>query len=49
VDKASGFDAIVNSLVWDNGYTQAVPGLSIADSPFDIHVYLHRPESSLVL
>jgi hypothetical protein len=25
-EKASGFQAIVNNLIWDNDYTQAISG-----------------------
>jgi len=42
-EKARGFQAIVNSLVWDHGYTQVVSGLTRGDALLDI--YLLRPES----
>jgi hypothetical protein len=42
-----GFQAFVISIVWDNGYTQVVSGLTREDSILDI--YLLRPESSLFL
>jgi len=44
--KARGFQAIVNNLLWDNGYTQVVSGPTRGDSLLDI--YLLRPESSLI-
>jgi len=43
-EKASGFQACVKNLVWDNGYTQVVRGHTTGDSLLDI--YLLRPESS---
>jgi len=42
---ANGFQVCVNSLVWDNGYTEPVSGLTRGDALFDI--YLLTPESSL--
>ena len=45
-EKASGFQAFVNNLVWDNGYTQVVNGPTRGDALLDI--YLIRPESSLI-
>ena len=45
-EKASGFQAFVNSLVWDNGYIQAVSDTTRGDALLDI--YLLRPESSLI-
>jgi len=36
----------VNNLVWDNGYTQLVNGLTRGDVLLDI--YLFRPECSLI-
>jgi hypothetical protein len=45
-EKASGFQAFVNSLVWNNGYTQVVSGPTRGDTMLDI--YLLKPESSLV-
>ena len=45
-EKASGFQTFVNSLVWDNGYTQVVSGPTRGDALLDI--YLLRPESSLI-
>jgi len=47
-EKASGFQAIVNNLVWDSGYTQAVSGPTRQDALLDIYIYLLRPESSLI-
>jgi hypothetical protein len=35
-EKASGFQACVNNLVWDNGYTQAVSGPTRGDDLLDI-------------
>jgi hypothetical protein len=45
-EKVSGFQAFVNGLVWDNGYTQVVSGPTRGDAMLDI--YLLRPESSLI-
>jgi hypothetical protein len=45
-EKASGFQAFVNNLVWDNGYTQVVCGPTRGDAMLDI--YLLRPESSFI-
>ena len=45
-EKAKGFLACVNNLVWENGYTQAVSGPTRGDALLDI--YLLRPERSLV-
>ena len=45
-EKAKGFQACVNNLVWDNGYTQVVSGPTRGDSVLDI--YLLRPECSLI-
>jgi hypothetical protein len=45
-EKASRYQAFVNSLVWDNGYTQAVSGPTRGDAILDI--YLLKPESSLI-
>jgi hypothetical protein len=45
-EKASGFQAFVNSLVWDNDCTQAVSGPTRGDAMLDI--YLLRPESSFI-
>ena len=45
-EKASGFQTFVNSLVWDNGYTQVVSGPTRGDALLDI--YLLRRESSLI-
>ena len=36
VEKANGFLACVNSLVWDYGYTQVVSGLTRGDALLDI-------------
>jgi hypothetical protein len=44
--KASGFQACVNNLVWDNGYTQVVSGPTREDALLDI--YLLRPECFLI-
>jgi hypothetical protein len=45
-EKASRFLAIVNSLVWGNGYIQIVNGPTRGDSLLDI--YPLRPESLLI-
>ena len=45
-DKASGFQAMVNSLVWDNGYTKVVSGPTRVDAL--LYIYLLRPGSSLI-
>jgi hypothetical protein len=45
VEKAGGFQALVNNLVWDNGYTEVVSGSTRGDALLDI--YLIKPESSL--
>ena len=45
-EKASGFQAFVNNLVWNNGYTQVVSGPTRGDELLDI--YLPRPESLLI-
>jgi len=45
-EKASGFEAIVNNLVWDNGYTRVVRGPTRRDTLLDI--YLLGPKSSLI-
>ena len=45
-EKASGFQAFVNNLVWGNGYTQVVSGPTRGDELLDI--YLLRPESLLI-
>jgi hypothetical protein len=45
-EKERGLQAFVNSLVWDNGYTQVVGGPSRGDAMLDI--YLLRPESSII-
>jgi hypothetical protein len=45
-EKMCGFQAFVNSLVWDNGYTQVVSGSTRGDTILDI--YLLRPESSFI-
>jgi len=44
-EKASGFQACVNDLVWDNGYTQVGSGPTRGVL---LDVYLLRPESSLI-
>ena len=44
--KVSGFQAIVNKLFWDNGYTQIVSGPTREEALLDI--YLLRPENSLI-
>jgi hypothetical protein len=46
LEKASGFQAIINNLFWDNGYTQVVSGPTRGDAVLDIH--LLRLESSLI-
>ena len=45
-EKANGFQACVNILVWDNGYTQAVSSPTRGDALLDI--YLRRPECLLI-
>jgi hypothetical protein len=45
-EKCSGFQALVNSLVWYNGFTQVVSDPKRGDALLDI--YLLRPESSLI-
>ena len=46
MEKASGFQACVNNLVWGNGYTQVVSGPTIGDEL--LNIYLLRPECSLI-
>ena len=45
-EMASEFQACVNNLVWDNGYTQAVSGPTRGNALLDI--YLLKPASSLI-
>jgi hypothetical protein len=45
-EKACGFQALVNNLVWDNGYIQVVSGPTRGDALLDI--YLIKPKSSLI-
>jgi hypothetical protein len=45
VEKTSGFQALVNKVLWDNGYTQVVSCLTRGDALLD--VYLLRPDNSL--
>jgi hypothetical protein len=45
-DGTSVTQAIINRLVWDNGYTQVVGKPTRGDSLLDI--YLVRPESALI-
>ena len=45
-EYASGFWVFVSNLVWDNGYTQVVSGLTRGDMFLDI--CLLRPESSII-
>ena len=45
-ERARGFQASVNNLVWDSGYTQVVSGPTRGDALLDI--YFLRPESSLI-
>jgi hypothetical protein len=45
-EMASGFQACVNNLVWDNGYTQAVSGPTRRNALLDI--YLLKPASPLI-
>ena len=45
-EKTSGFQAIVNNLVWDSSYTQVESGPTRGDAVLGIH--LLRPESSLI-
>jgi len=44
--KASGFQACVNNLVWENGYTQVVSVPTKGDTLLDL--YLLRSESSVI-
>jgi hypothetical protein len=37
-EKASGFQVIVNKLVWDNGNTQVVSGPTRGDALLDIYL-----------
>jgi hypothetical protein len=37
-EKASGFQALVNNLVWDNGYTEVVSGPTRGDALLDIYL-----------
>jgi hypothetical protein len=46
VEKANGFQACVNNLVWDNGYTQVVSAPRRSDALLDI--YLLRSDCSLI-
>jgi len=46
VEKATGFLAMVNNLVWDNGYTQEISGPRRGVALLDIHPL--RPERSLI-
>jgi len=41
----SGTQALINSLVWENGYSQVTDGTTRGDALLD--VYLVRPESSV--
>jgi len=45
-EMASGFQACVNNLVWDNGYTQTVSGPTRGNALLDI--YLLKTASSLI-
>jgi hypothetical protein len=45
-EGTSNTQALINRLVWDNGYTQVVEKPTRGDSLLD--VYLVRPESALV-
>jgi hypothetical protein len=45
-EKAGGFQAYVDNLVWDNAYTQVVSGSTRGDALLDI--YLLRPKYSLI-
>jgi hypothetical protein len=45
-EKANGFQAMVNNVVWDNGYTRKVSGPRGGDSL--LYIYLLRLESSLM-
>jgi len=45
-EKANGFQTRVNSLVWDNGYTQVVRGATRGDAL--LNIYLLRLGSSLI-
>ena len=49
-EKASGFQAIVNNLVWDSGYTQAVSGPTRQDALLCVYIYIYllRHESLLI-
>jgi hypothetical protein len=46
VEKANGLQVIVNSLVWDKGYTQVVSSPTRGDTLLDI--YLLRSQSTLI-
>ena len=46
VGKTSGFQVMVNKLVWENGYTQVVNCPTREDALLD--VYLLRPEISII-
>jgi hypothetical protein len=45
VEKTSSFQAFVNKVVWDNGYTRVGSGLTRENALLDI--YLLRPDNSL--
>ena len=45
-ERASGFQAFVNNLVWDSGYTQVGSGTTTRDTL--LVIYLLMPESSLI-
>ena len=44
-EKANGFQACANNLVWENGYTQVVSGPTRGEALLDIYL---RPECSFV-
>jgi hypothetical protein len=46
MEKVNRFQVIVNSLVWDNGYTRAVTGPTRGDMLLDMH--LLGPENTLI-
>jgi hypothetical protein len=45
-EKTSGFQALVNKIVWDNGYIQVVTQPTRGDALLDI--YLLRPDNSFI-
>ena len=49
-EKVSGFQVIVNNLVWDSGYTQVVSGHTREDMPLKVCLALviFCPESATI-